>query len=166
MKSQILVNLWRKYFLFGHISRGQNIGYAKIILTHTKRVTEQAWSEWMPPQCTGKLSDLHPPHAFTDQRIFPSPLVKKPMNFANMEQLNWQIGDVTTSAKGIKSAPLTDGKRQPELPIDNAGPSTARALWSIRLQRSRSNTKKPVVFACMRSLRRGCPTLTHTWTTT
>ena len=31
------------------------------------------------------------------------------MNFANME-LNWQIGDVTTSAKGIKSAPLTDGK--------------------------------------------------------
>ena len=32
------------------------------------------------------------------------------MNFANMEQLNWQIGDVTTSAKGIKSAPLTDGK--------------------------------------------------------
>ena len=36
------------------------------------------------------------------------PISKKAMNFANME-LNWQLGDVTTSAKGIKSAPLTDG---------------------------------------------------------
>ena len=31
------------------------------------------------------------------------------MIFANMD-LNWQLRDVTTSAKGIKSAPLTDGK--------------------------------------------------------
>ena len=31
------------------------------------------------------------------------------MIFANMD-LDWQLGDVTASAKGIKSAPLTDGK--------------------------------------------------------
>ena len=66
------------------------------------------------------------------------------MIFANMN-LDWQLGDVTTSAKGIKSAPLTDGNRQPELSIDNAGQSTARALWSIRLQRS-SSSKKTICF--------------------
>ena len=62
------------------------------------------------------------------------------MNFANME-LNWQLGDVTTSAKGIKSAPLTDGQRQPELSSDDAGQCTARALWGIRLQQSSCNSK-------------------------
>ena len=30
--------------------------------------------------------------------------------FANMTNIDWQLGDVTTSAKGIRSAPLMDGK--------------------------------------------------------
>ena len=32
------------------------------------------------------------------------------MRFANMTNIDWQLGDVTTSAKGIRSAPLMDGK--------------------------------------------------------
>ena len=51
--------------------------------------------------------------------------------FANMTNIDWQLGDVTTSAKGIRSAPLMDGKeQQPSLPIDNARQAIVRALWS------------------------------------
>ena len=52
------------------------------------------------------LTSIHPMRSLINKSFLP--IIKKTMNFANME-LNWQLGDVTTSAKGIKLAPLTDG---------------------------------------------------------
>ena len=46
--------------------------------------------------------------SFTQNNI--PTLVIKNIMFANMTNIDWQLGDVTTSAKGIKSAPLMDGK--------------------------------------------------------
>ena len=57
--------------------------------------------------CVVMLHSLLTIRSLINKSFFP--ISEKAMNFANME-LNWQLGDVTTSVKGIKSAPLTDGK--------------------------------------------------------
>ena len=74
------------------------------------------------------------------------------MILANMN-LDWQVGDIVTSAKGIRSAPLTDGKKQrPELSIDKFGPTTTCTVRSERLQRP-SRDSKDYLFSMPRRTR-------------
>ena len=93
-------------------------------------------------------------------------LVIKNMMFANMTNIDWQLGDVTTSAKGIRSAPLMDGKNNslhfqlttPDKPL--YAPFGASAYTILK------QSVRAFAFECTKIWNPNCATWTLTWAVT
>ena len=80
--------------------------------------------------------------------------------------MDWQLGDVQTSPKGIRSAPLTDSKGSPIIVHLADLQKALTALLAPPLSTTRLHHAKTFVFGLTPSLKRKLRPLIRTWQTT